>query len=201
MNSLNDLVFKSNGDLYFTDPPFGLPKLFDDPDKDLRFQGVYRLSAGGTLTLLVQDINAPNGLAFSPDKRTLYITYITDVNPERPAWLAYAVMADGSLANGRVFFDASQWQTPHYDGPDGLKVDGDGNLFGARPGGISVFGPDGTHLGSIETGAATSNLAWGNDGSTPVYDGFLGRLSHQAQRERGGAGSFLPHLGTIRTRS
>lgn len=168
MNSPNDLVFKSNGDLYFTDPPFGLPKAFDDPDKDLPFQGVYRLSKEGTLTLLIKDLKAPNGIAFSPDETTLYVT---DVDPERAAWLIYDVQDDGTVANGRVLFDATRWRKNPFFGPDGLKVDKDGNVFGTRPGGISIFAPDGTHLGSIETGTATSNLAWGDDGSTLYITG------------------------------
>lgn len=162
LNSPNDLVFKSNGDLYFTDPPFGLPKAFDDPGKELDFQGVYRLSPNGALTLLTKEIKAPNGIAFSPDEKTLYIT---DVDPNRPAWLAYDVKEDGTITNGRVFFDSTPWKKPNYGGPDGLKLDREGNLFAARPGGINVFAPDGTHLGSIETGGATSNVAWGDDGS------------------------------------
>lgn len=168
LNSPNDLVFKSNGDLYFTDPPFGLPKAFDDPHKELDFQGVYRLSPNGALTLLTKEIKAPNGIAFSPDEKTLYIT---DVDPNRPAWLAYKVKEDGTIANGRVFFDATPWKKPDYGGPDGLKVDRDGNLFAARPGGINIFAPDGTHLGSIETGVATSNVAWGDDGSALYITG------------------------------
>jgi len=162
LNSPNDLVFKSNGDLYFTDPPFGLPKAFDDPHKELDFQGVYRLSSSGKLTLLTKDIRAPNGIAFSPDEKTLYVT---DVDPNRPAWLAYDVKEDGTITNGRVFFDATAWKKSNYGGPDGLTVDREGNLFAARPGGINVFAPDGTLLGSIETGVPTSNVAWGNDGS------------------------------------
>jgi len=162
VNSPNDLVFKSNGDLYFTDPPFGLPKAFDDPRRELDFCGVYRLSKSGKLTLLTKEMKAPNGLAFSPDEKILYVT---DVHPERAAWYAYDVKEDGTITNGRVFFDATPWKKPNYGGPDGLKVDKEGNLFAARPGGINVFAPDGTHLGSIETGVATSNCAWGDDGS------------------------------------
>ncbi|MGE5892453.1 MAG: SMP-30/gluconolactonase/LRE family protein [bacterium] len=163
LNSPNDLVFKSNGDLYFTDPPFGLPNAFDDPKKELPFSGVYLLTRDGKFTLLIKDLKAPNGIAFSPDERTLYIT---DVDPDRPAWHAYDVNKDGTITNGRIFYDASPWKKPNFGGPDGLKVDGDGNLFAARPGGINVFASDGTLLGSIETGVATSNCAWGNDGST-----------------------------------
>ena len=162
LNSPNDLAFKSNGDLYFTDPPFGLPQAFDDPHKELDFSGVYRLAINGELTLLTREIRAPNGIAFSPDEKTLYLT---DVDPDRPAWRAYDVKEDGTIANGRVFFDAKTWKKPNYGGPDGLTVDREGNLFAARPGGINVFAPDGTLLGSIETGIATSNVTWGNDGS------------------------------------
>lgn len=162
LNSPNDLVFRSNGDLYFTDPPFGLAKAFDDKGKELPYSGVYRLTPSGELTLLTKELKAPNGIAFSPDERTLYVT---DVDPDRPAWHAYDVLKDGNIAGGRVFYDAVQWQKPNYGGPDGLKVDYQGNLFAARPGGISVFAPDGTLLGRIETGVATSNCAWGDDGS------------------------------------
>ncbi|MGH7232595.1 MAG: SMP-30/gluconolactonase/LRE family protein [Nitrospiraceae bacterium] len=163
LNSPNDLVFKSNGDLYFTDPPFGLPGAFEDSQKEVPFQGVYRVSTDGKLTLLIRDLKAPNGIAFSPDEKTLYVT---DVDSKRAAWLAYDVKEDGTVSNGRLFFDATRWRNDPYFGPDGLKVDKDGNLFGARPGGISVFAPDGMHLGNIETGGPTSNLAWGDDGST-----------------------------------
>jgi gluconolactonase len=163
LNSPNDLTFKSNGDLYFTDPPFGLAGAFDDPRKELPFQGVYRLARNGELTLLIKDIRAPNGIAFSPDEKILYVT---DVDPRKAAWWAYDVDEDGSVKYGRVFFDAVHWKRPPFFGPDGLKVDRQGNIFGARPGGISVFASDGTHIGSIETGLPTSNCAWGDDGGT-----------------------------------
>lgn len=168
LNSPNDLVFKSNGDLYFTDPPFGLAKAFTDPQKELRFQGVYRLSTTGELALLTRRIKAPNGIAFSPDERILYVT---DVSPDRPAWLAYDVKADGTITNGRLFYDATPWKRANFGGPDGLKTDREGNLFAARPGGINVFAPDGTLLGSIETGVPTSNVAWGDDGSVLYITG------------------------------
>ena len=162
LNSPNDLVFKSIGDLYFTDPPYGLPKTFDDPTKELTFQGVYRLSTHGKLTLLIKDIKAPNGIAFSPDEKILYVT---DSDPNRAAWLAYDVKDDGTLAKGRVFFDATAFTKTKKGGPDGLKIDKAGNIFGAGPGGVYVFAPDGTHLGTLETGVSTSNVNWGNDGS------------------------------------
>jgi gluconolactonase len=167
INSPNDLVFKSNGDLYFTDPPFGLPKAFDDPAK-ASIQGVYRLERDGAVTLLINDIKAPNGIAFSPDEQTLYVS---DVDPKRAAWLAYDVRSDGTVGNGRVFFDATRWRRDPFFGPDGFKVDRHGNLFGARPGGVSVIASDGTLLGTIETGQPTSNLAWGEDGRTLFITG------------------------------
>ena len=163
INSPNDVVFKSNGDLYFTDPPFGLPKVFEDPAKELPFQGVYRFSRSGKLTLLIKDIKAPNGIAFSPDEKKLYVS---DVNYERSSWLVYDVLPDGTVNKGRVFADASKWKKRPFFGPDGCKIDSAGNLYGARPGGVSVFAPDGAHIGSLETGHRTSNVAWGEDGLT-----------------------------------
>jgi gluconolactonase len=162
LNSPNDLAFKSNGDLYFTDPPFGLPKTFNDPHKELGFSGVYRLTPGGELTLLTSEIKAPNGIAFSPDERRLYVSN-TDRN--WAVWLAYEVRLDGALANGRVFFDGTAWAKTRKGAPDGMKVDMEGNLFAAGPGGVYVIAPDGTHLGMLETGVRTSNVGWGDDGS------------------------------------
>ncbi|MGH7427371.1 MAG: SMP-30/gluconolactonase/LRE family protein, partial [Candidatus Methylomirabilaceae bacterium] len=183
INSPNDLVFKSNGDLYFTDPPFGLPQTFDDPGKETPFQGVYRLSKEGKLTLLIADLKAPNGLAFSPDETILYVS---DVDPKRSAWWAFDVRADGTVTKGRIFFDATRWRKDPFFGPDGFKIDKQGNLFGARPGGISVFAPDGTHLGSIETGGPASNLAWGEEGSSLFITG--GSLVYRIRLSTTGAG-------------
>jgi gluconolactonase len=163
INSPNDVVFKSNGDLYFTDPPFGLPKAFDDPAKELSFQGIYKYSKDGRLTLLIQDIKAPNGIAFSPDEKKLYVT---NADPANAVWLVFDLNLDGTVANRKVLFDATAWAKTKPGVPDGMKVDREGNIFGAGPGGIHVISPDGKHLGSIETGVATSNLAWGEDGST-----------------------------------
>lgn len=163
LNSPNDLVFKSNGDLYFTDPPFGLPKAFDDPAKELDFSGVFRLAPDGRLTLLTREIRAPNGVAFSPSEKTLYVS---NADPARAVWLAYDVKKeDGTLGSGRVFFDATAWAQAKPGAPDGMKVDREGHLFAAGPGGVHVFTPDGTHLGSIEMPVPTSNVTWGNDGT------------------------------------
>jgi gluconolactonase len=163
INSPNDVVFKSNGDLYFTDPPFGLPKSFADPRKETPFQGVYKYSQDGKLALLTRDIKAPNGIAFSPDEKKLYIS---NADPANAAWMAFDVKPDGTIANGRMLFNATAWTKTKPGVPDGMKVDREGNIFGAGPGGIIVISPDGKHLGSIETGVPTGNLAWGEDGSS-----------------------------------
>jgi gluconolactonase len=175
-NSPNDLAYKSNGDLYFTDPPYGLEKSMDDPKKELPYQGVYRLRPNGEVTLLTDQMSRPNGIAFSPDEKTLYVA---NSDPKRAIWMAYDVKPDGTLANGRVFFDSTSMVGPAKKGlPDGLKVDVAGNLFATGPGGVLVFRPDGTHLGTINTGEATANVGWGGDG-TVLYitaDMFLCRI-------------------------
>lgn len=163
LNSPNDVVVKSNGDLYFTDPPFGLPKSFDDPRKELPFQGVYRYSTSGKLTLLTKDVKAPNGIAFSPDEKKLYVS---NADPSNAVWIGYDITQDGNIVNGRVLFNATASTKSKKGVPDGMKVDKEGNLFAAGPGGIYVISPDGTHLGSIETGVPTGNVAWGEDGSS-----------------------------------
>jgi gluconolactonase len=161
LNSPNDLVFHSNGDLYFTDPPFGLPKAFDDPGKELPFQGVYRLAADGTLTALLTSLRAPNGIGFAPDEKTLYVS---NADRAQPVWMAYPVLGDGTLGPGRQFAEASAWVKDGDGLPDGLEVDAAGNVFAAGPGGVHVFAPDGVRLARIETGVPTGNLAWGEDG-------------------------------------
>ena len=163
INSPNDVVFKSNGDLYFTDPPFGLPKSYDDPRKETPFQGVYKYAKDGKLTLLTKEIKAPNGIAFSPDEKKLYVS---NADPANAVWLVFDVKPDGAIENGKVLFNATAWTKTKAGVPDGMKVDREGNIFGAGPGGIHVISPVGKHLGSIETGVPTGNLAWGEDGST-----------------------------------
>jgi gluconolactonase len=161
LNSPNDLVFRANGDLYFTDPPFGLPETFDDPAKELPFSGVFRLSAAGELTLLTRELPAPNGIALSPSGSTLYVS---NAERTRAVWMAYRLRDDGTLGPGAVLFDATALAATRPGSPDGMKVDREGNLFAAGPGGVYVLGPDGAHLGSIEIGSATGNVAWGEDG-------------------------------------
>jgi gluconolactonase len=163
-NSPNDLAYKSNGDLYFTDPPYGLmvKGSEDFPGRELDFCGVYRLSKDGVLTLLNKEMSRPNGIAFSPDEKTLYVA---NSDPDKAVWMAFEVKGDGTLGSGRVFFDSTKWIATKKGLPDGMKVDRDGNLFATGPGGVLVFAPDGTHLGTIATGVPTANCGWGNDGS------------------------------------
>jgi gluconolactonase len=163
INSPNDLVFRSNGDLYFTDPPFGLPRSYDDPAKELAYQGVYRLRPDGTLTLLTGELSAPNGIAFSPDERTLYVS---NADARRLVWMAFEVKRDGALGRGRVFFDGTTMFAGRRGTADGLKVDAAGNVFGVGPGGVYTFAPDGRLLGWIDFGGNVGNVAWGEDGST-----------------------------------
>ena len=164
LNSPNDLVYRSNGDLYFTDPPYGLAGQDQDPAKELAFSGVYRLTPDGTLTLLTRELARPNGIAFSPDERTLYVA---NSDASHAVWMAYDVNADGTIGNGRVFFDATPMVRAGKQGlPDGMKVDRAGNLFASGPGGVLVFSPSGTHLGTITAGTVIANCAWGDDGST-----------------------------------
>jgi gluconolactonase len=162
LNSPNDLVYRSNGDLYFTDPPYGLPQTFKDPARELPFQGVYRLTPDGALSLLIADLSAPNGVAFSPDEKTLYVS---NSDPRRAVWMAYSVSDDGTLSEGRQFAEAARWVRDGDGLPDGLKVDARGHVFATGPGGIHVFAPDGTRLGRIQTGVPTGNLNWGEDGT------------------------------------
>ncbi len=162
LNSPNDLIYRSNGDLYFTDPCFGLPSNFSDIRRELDFCGVYKLSVDGELTLLTNELNSPNGIAFSPSEQTLYVS---NSEAKRAVWMAYRVAADGSLLNGRVFFDSTAWTDTNQGLPDGMKVDREGNVFATGPGGIHVFAPDSTHLGTIPLPVPTANCAWGNDGS------------------------------------
>jgi gluconolactonase len=167
LNSPNDAAVHSSGAIYFTDPPYGLPEGWDDPRRELGFCGVYRIASDGSLALLCDTMTRPNGIAVAPDEKTLYVA---QSDPQAPIWRAFAVGPDGELADGstggRVFFDASVLAKTRRGLPDGLKVDAAGNLFATGPGGVLVFAPDGTHLGTLLTGQATANCAFGADGKT-----------------------------------
>jgi gluconolactonase len=163
-NSPNDLAIKSNGDIYFTDPPYGLPKGADDPRRELDFCGVYRVATDGKVTLLYKDLNRPNGIAIAPDEKTLIVA---QSDPKAATYTQFDLQDDGTLANPRLFFDATAWFDKLGPGlPDGIKFDAAGNLWATGPGGVHVFSPKGKHLAQIATGQATANCNWGDDGST-----------------------------------
>jgi gluconolactonase len=161
LNSPNDLVYKSDGSLYFTDPPFGLRKLADDPKKELPFAGVYLL-AKGKLSVVNKDFGAPNGLAFSPDEKHLYV----DDSFTKTYW-RFDVQPDGTLANKTLLVDASSSKDAGV--PDGMKIDKQGNIYAAGPGGVWVMSPDGKHLGTIRPPENPANLAWGDADAKTLY--------------------------------
>lgn len=175
LNSPNDLVYRSDGSLYFTDPPYGLRTQSDqDKEKELSFNGVYRLrdavshKAGAPpdntkLDLLVKDLTRPNGIAFSPDEKYLYV----DNSGPKKIWMRYAVHKDGSLGDGTQFYDATSDKSS--GAPDGMKIDKSGNLYSAGPGGVWIFSKDGKHLGTIRVPENVGNLAWGDADLKSLY--------------------------------
>lgn len=163
LNSPNDLVIKSDGTVYFTDPPYGLPDFYTDKRKEQTAQGVYRIKNGKT-ELLTTDLGGPNGLAFSPDEKYLYVTNwdIRDIHNTKTIW-RYEVTETG-LKNGKIFFDMNQ--TDDEEALDGLKIDSKGNLFASAPGGVWIISPEGKYLGKIVCTERPANMAWGDDGKT-----------------------------------
>jgi gluconolactonase len=162
LNSPNDLVYRSDGTLYFTDPPFGLPKLFDDPRKELAFSGVYARTPSGRLRLLTAELSGPNGIALSPDEKFLYVG---DWNEKKKAVWRYPIRRDGTLGPGEVFFDMTS--AAGEEAIDGIKVDVEGHLFVSGPGGLWILSADGRHLGTIVLPRHPHNFAWGDaDGKT-----------------------------------
>lgn len=176
LSSPNDLVYRSDGSLYFTDPPYGLRTQSDnDPEKELSFNGVFRIphaishAAGAPLDdsklqVIIKDLTRPNGIAFSPDERYLYIA-VSD--PNHPVWMRYAVNADGSVADGKIFCDTSGDKAP--GGPDGIKLDRAGNIYGSGPGGVWIISPEGKHLGTIKLPERMANCAWGDADGRTLY--------------------------------
>ena len=175
LNSPNDLVYKSDGSLYFTDPPYGFRTQSDhDPDKQLKINGVYRLTGAlkhpagappdpAKLTLLIEDLPRPNGIAFSPDEKYLYVN---NSEPKK-LWMRYPVHPDGSLGKGTLFYDATADGAP--GAPDGMKVDVQGNVYSAGPGGVWIFSPAGQHLGTIRMPEKVGNLAFGDVDGKTIY--------------------------------
>ncbi len=164
LNSPNDLVYRSDGSLYFSDPYFGLPAFEKDRRAEQPFAAVYRRAPDGTLTRLTTELKGPNGLAFSPDERTLYVA---NWDERRKVVMAWDVAADGSIANGRVFADMTT--APGEEALDGLKVDRAGHVFVSGPGGLWVWAPDGRHLGTIRLPELAANMAWGDADGRSLY--------------------------------
>ena len=174
LNSPNDLVYKSDGSLYFTDPPYGLEtQSDDDPKKELQVNGVYRIPAARQqkpgsqparekLQLVIRDLARPNGIAFSPDEKFLYIA-----ESGKKVWMRYPVRADGSVGVGNLFLDTSGEKGD--GGPDGIRVDRKGNLYGSGPGGVWIISPEGKHLGTIQVPERVSNVAWGDSDGKTLY--------------------------------
>lgn len=163
LNSPNDLVYRSDGTLYFTDPPFGLPKFFADPRKELPFSGIFSIYKG-RLQLLNRDLTGPNGIAFSPDEKYLYVG---NWDEKKKVVMRYQANPDGTLSNGQVFFDMTS--APGEDALDGIKVDQQGNLYVSGPGGLWVLSSAGKHLGTIVAPKHIHNMAWGDDDGKTLY--------------------------------
>jgi len=163
LNSPNDLVYRSDGALYFTDPPFGLPKFHDDPEREQPYFGVYCLK-DGKLSLVSTDLRGPNGLAFSPDERYLYVS---NWDEKKKVVMRYEVRPDGSLRGGRVFYDMTS--APGEEALDGLKVDQRGDVYVSGPGGVWILSPEGKHLGTIRAPELPANFAWGDADRRTLY--------------------------------
>jgi len=155
-NSPNDLVYNSNGDLFFTDPPYGLEKNMDDPLKEIRFQGVYKIKKSGALVLLLDSISRPNGIAITPDQKSLIIA---NSDPEKPYWYAYDFGKGDALIHPRIFYDATAASKKEAGMPDGLKIDSKGNVFATGPGGVWIFDHKGKLLGKIKFDGLVSNCS------------------------------------------
>jgi gluconolactonase len=160
-NSPNDAVYNSKGELYFTDPAYGMELRWEDPKREIDFAGVYKLNKEGEVELLIDSIPAPNGIGLSPDETRLYVAS----SGEDASLYEYRLAEDGSLSDGKVFFNARELKKNRKGSPDGLVVRGDGIIFASGPGGILIFTPEAEHLGTILTGQATSNCTLNADDS------------------------------------
>jgi gluconolactonase len=163
LNSPNDLVYRSDGTLYFTDPPFGLPRAFEDPRKELPFSGVYMVK-DSQVTLLTRELSGPNGIAFSPDERYLYVD---NWDLKRKVLMRYEVNADGTLANGKVFYDFTG--DPEPVALDGIKLDQEGHVYVSAPGGVWILSPEGKAVGRIVPPEHDANFAFGDADGKSLY--------------------------------
>jgi gluconolactonase len=163
LNSPNDLAYRSDGALYFTDPPFGLPKVFDDPRKELPFSGVYMVK-DGRVALLTKELSGPNGIAFSPDEKYLYVD---NWDLRRKVLMRYEVAPDGTISNGKIFHDFTR--EPEPVALDGIKVDREGHVFVSAPGGVWILSPAGKALGRIVLPEHDANFAFGDADGKSLY--------------------------------
>lgn len=161
-NSPNDAVYSSSGDLYFTDPAYGMEFRYNDPKREMDFTGVFRLSAGGELILLTDKMGAPNGIGLSVDEQKLYVA--NSGGGENSFWMVYNLQPDGTIDEGTFFYKPTEEERKERGAPDGLEVREDGIIFATGPGGVWILTPEGKHLGTVRTGQATSNCTIGNDG-------------------------------------
>lgn len=175
LNSPNDAVYAKNGDLYFTDPPYGLDKRLNDTAKQLDFQGVYRLKPNGQLDLLTKDIKFPNGIALSPDEKVLYLSNSDSTNMQ---WIRCQLDGNGLIKNSTAFFEPKQYNNTDAGNPDGMKVNKKGYLFAAGPKGIWIFNTTGKPIARIYTGQKTANCAFSPDEKTLFItaSGYLMRV-------------------------
>jgi len=165
LNSPNDVVISSAGHYYFTDPPYGL-KGPDYPGKELDFSGVYHLKPDGSIELITKELDYPNGIALSPDEKTLYVAN----SGERRILMRFDLESDGTAGNGRIFFDATGFKKYGKDGGcDGMAVDEKGNIWATGPGGVMIFSPEGKHLGSVDTGTLIANCKFGGKDGNELY--------------------------------
>jgi gluconolactonase len=163
-NSPNDVVVRKNGDVFFTDPPYGLPNQENDSTKEITFHGVYKISRDGSVTLLVDSLTRPNGLAFTPDEKTLIVA---NSDPEKAVWYAFDLDENDSIRNQRIFYDVTNnFKIEGMGLPDGLRIDKEGNIFATGPGGVWIFNKDGKVIGKIKLPQPTANCALADDGKT-----------------------------------
>lgn len=177
-SSPNDVVF-NNYDFYFTDPPYGLVKNMEDSSKEISFQGVYRATAYGKTILLIDSLSRPNGIAFSPDSKKLYVA---SSDPEKARWYQYEMSDSMQIISGKILYDATALAKTEKGLPDGLKVDSKGNIFGTGPGGVWIFNADGKLLGKIKLTEATSNCALSTDEKTLFVTNDMNVLKIQLRK-------------------